>query len=216
MTRRPPELARLQDIGVGFHAGKIGRDAALAAVIDVILGRLQCSRVSLWRFDGPPGELVLLCFAAKRPGAALEATEGRLTEAKYRAYFDGLVRTGVYVSDDAMNDPDLQPMCARYLLPNRVRSRLDAAFMVNGRAHGIVCFEQTDAIRHWRADEIASLRSIVAKLALLMATGGDSVLWASASLPMAPIARRSPAKPSSGGADRPAPAARTALCYRRR
>ena len=181
-------LAKLHDIGSTFYTGKIERDAARSAVIDAIVAKLGCTRVSLWRFDsGARGGLSLLCFASKRSGGELVTTEARLDEAEYRAYFDVLVRTGMYVCDDAMADPHLEPMRRNYLLPNNVRSMLDAAFMVNGRAYGMVCCEQTDTIRHWRPEEIAVLRAIVAKIALLMAGAGDPVLWGSPSLPMAPF-----------------------------
>ena len=187
MKQPSAELARLQDISAAFYAGKVTRDAARSAVIDVVVGRLRCSRVSLWRFDGERGALTLLCFASKVAGGALVTAESRLLESEYRAYFDGLVGSGMYVSVDAMNDAHLQPMRDNYLLPNQVRSMLDAAFMVNGRAYGMVCCEQTDTIRRWRNDEIAALRAIVAKLALLMAAAADQALWGSPSLPMAPL-----------------------------
>ena len=180
-------LSQLQTIGAAFYGGKAGRDEARSAVIDLIIGRLKCSRVSLWRFDGEPGSFSLLCFASKVAGQCLVITESHLLEAEYAAYFDGLLNTGTYVSVDAMRDPALQPMRANYLGPNNVLSMLDAAFMVNGRAFGMVCCEQTDAIRQWRADEIVDLRAIVGKLALLMASARDEALWAVPSQPMRPM-----------------------------
>lgn len=190
MVTRLPGLARLQDIGAAFYAGGCSRDEARAAVIDVITGQLQCSRVSLWRFDGQPGALTLLCLASKVTGGELVTSERSLLEAEYRDYFDALVRTGMYVGHDAMHDAHLQPMRENYLLPNGVLSMLDAAFTVNGRAYGMVCCEQTDRLREWRAEEIRDLRALVAKLALLMAAAGDEALWATPSRPMAPISRR--------------------------
>jgi GAF domain-containing protein len=190
MVTRLPGLARLQEIGTAFYTGACSRDEARSAVIDVIAGQLQCSRVSLWRFDGTPGALTLLCLASKVTGGELVTSEHGLLETEYRDYFDVLVRTGMYVGHDAMHDPHLQPMRDNYLLPDNVLSMLDAAFTVNGRAYGMVCCEQTDHLREWRAEEIRDLRAIVAKLALLMAAAGDEALWASPSRPMAPIFRR--------------------------
>ena len=67
-----------------------------------------------------------------------------------------------------MNDPALQAMREPYLVPNNVRSLLDAAFMLNGRAYGMVCCEETVAPRDWRAGDVLALRAIVTRLALLM------------------------------------------------
>lgn len=190
MKHPSPEFARLQDLSADFYAGKTSRDDFRSGVIDVIMGRLQCSRVSLWRFDGYPGALTLLCVASKVAGGALVTTERRLLESEYHDYFDALVTTGTYVSGDAMNDPNLQPMREHYLLANRVRSMLDAAITLNGRAYGTVCCEQTDAIRRWQVDEIADLRAIVAKFALLMASADDPVLWDAPSLPLSMLPAR--------------------------
>lgn len=181
------EWSLLQQIATSFYADEITRDAARSAVIDVIFGRLKCSRISLWRFDGEPGALRLLCFASKASGQALLTSERDLLEHEYSDYFNGLVRSGIYASLDALSDANLAPMRASYLLPHGVRSTLDAAFMVNGRVFGMVCCEQTDAIRAWRSDEIADLRAIVAKLAMLMVSARDEVLWATPSRAMQPM-----------------------------
>ena len=187
MSRPSAELTRLEDIGRAFYAGKISRNEARSAVIDAVLQRMRCSRVSLWRFDEETSGRSLLCFAAKATGAELDVTERRLRESEYRDYFDSLVNNGMFVSTDAMADPLLRPMRERYLVANGVCSLLDAAFLVNGRAYGMVCCEQTDAIRRWRADEITALRAMVAKLAMLMATARDEALWNSPWLPMKPL-----------------------------
>jgi GAF domain-containing protein len=187
MSSRASDTSRLQDISAAFVAGKIVRNEARSAVIDVIFDRLGCSRVSLWRFDGAADGLSLLCFASKTAGGELDTREQHLTAAEYRDYFNALVNLGVYVSNDAQADPHLQPMRQHYLLRNNVLSMMDAAFMVNGRAYGMVCCEQTDALRTWRATDLAALRAIVSKLAMLMAGAGDPALWGSPSVPMAPL-----------------------------
>ena len=75
-----------------------------------------------------------------------------------------------------------------YLVANNVLSLLDAAFMLNGRAYGMVCCEETDAPRDWRAGDVLALRAIVTRLALLMSGASDSVLWATPSLPARSLA----------------------------
>ena len=181
------DAAKLQSISANLVAGTITRDEARAAVIDVMLQRIRCSRVSLWRFDGHGGELSLMCFAAKTATGALCTDESHLAQAEFGEYFDILASQGVYASTDAMNDPHLQPMREHYLLRYGVRSMLDAAFLVNGRVYGMVCCEQTDAMRVWRPDEISDLRANVARLAMLLAAADDPILWSSPSLPMTPL-----------------------------
>ena len=184
MSPQDADAARLGEILGAFYAGRIDRNAARSGVIDVVLARIGCQRVSMWKFEGPPGRLDLLCFASKTAGGALDTTERRLAQDEYRAYFNALIERGTYVSGDAMNDPALAAMREPYLAPNHVRSLLDAAFMLNGRAYGMVCCEATTTPRSWRAGDVMALRAIVTRLALLMSGAPESVLWTTPSLPL--------------------------------
>ena len=183
MTPQEQDTGRVQELLGAFYAGRIDRDGVRGAVMDVILGRIGCQRVSMWKFEGGAGRLDLLCFAAKNAGGPIDTRDRRLTQSEYRDYFRALIERGTYVSGDAMNDPALAAMRESYLVPNRVRSLLDAAFMLNGRAYGMVRCEQTDALRDWRAGDVMALRAIVTRLALLMSGQSDSVLWTTPSLP---------------------------------
>ena len=206
MTSQVRVSERLQEILSVFYAGRTTRDETRSAVIDVILERMACARVSLWKFDGDGDELSLLCFASKVAGGALDTTERRLRRVEYRDYFNALIERGMYLSVDAMNDAALQPMRESYLVPDNVLSMLDAAFLLNGRAYGMVCCEETAAQRHWRQSDIVALRAIVTKLAVVMSGQTDSILWTTPSVPlneMAPIpADADLAKPRRPAADR--------------
>ncbi len=195
MSAQADDANRLQDIAGAFYAERMTRDEARSAVIDVVLRRMHCSRVSLWKFERERGHLSLLCFASKIAGGTLLTVERRLRDSEYRDYFNGLIERGVYLSDDAMRDAALQPMRESYLVANHIVSMLDAAFVVNNRAFGMVCCEETGEQRHWTASDIASLRAIVNKLALLMATADDHALWGSPSLPLRELRSALPAPP---------------------
>ena len=191
----PPDLdaPRLQEILSRFYAGRIDRNAARLGVIDVVLARIGCARVSMWKFDGEAGDLSLLCFASKSAGSKLDVTERRLMQGEYRDYFNALIERGVFVAGDAMNHPALQPMRESYLIANNVTALLDAAFMLNGRAYGMVCCEETKSTRAWSAGDVAALRAIVTRLALLMSAAPGSVLWSTPSRPLRTIADGQPA-----------------------
>lgn len=190
MNRNASDAALLQGITATFYDGGMSRDEARSAVIDVVLRRIGCQRVSLWKFEGADGALSLLCFASKRAGGPLDTSEQWLEQAEYRAYFNHLIERGTFVADDAMSDPALQPMRDTYLGVNHVLSLLDAAFTLNGRAYGMICCEETARRRSWRPVESAALRAIVNKLALLMSGADDPVLWATPSLPLRTLAHK--------------------------
>lgn len=191
MTPQDQDAPRLQEMLSQFYAGRIDRNATRSGVIDVVLKRLACARVSMWKFDGVEGDLNLLCFAAKTAGGELDVTKRRLAQSEYRDYFNALIERGTFVSSDAMNDPALQSMRESYLIPNNVTALLDAAFMLNGRAYGMVCCEEMKA-RTWSAGDVSALRAIVTRLALLMSGAPESLLWSTPSRPLRAIAAEPP------------------------
>jgi GAF domain-containing protein len=182
MTVQAEDSARLQDILGAFYAGASGREETHAAVIDLILERIRCERVSMWKFDGEGARRSLLCFASKSVGGALDSSDRRLQPAEYADFFTRLVESGTYASVDAMADPLLAPLHASYLVPNHVAALLDAAFLINDRAYGMVCCEQTSRRRAWPASDVFRLRAICNKIALLMWAAPDSVLRVTPSL----------------------------------
>ncbi len=187
MRNQAADAQHLQTVSARFGAGEITRNQARMAVIDLILLRLHCSRVSLWRFDGEPVNLSMLCFAAKEAGGPLDTDEKRLELSEYRDYFDALIHQGAYVSNDTLHDPNLQAMRGNYLERHGVMAMLDAAFLVNGRVYGMACCEQIGSVRVWRADELTDLRAIVTKVTMLMASSNDPALMGAPSLPMTPL-----------------------------
>jgi GAF domain-containing protein len=192
MTSQDQDARQLQEYLGEFYAGRIDRHAVRSVVMDLILARIGCQRVSMWKFAGAPGRLSLLCFAAKTAGGELDTGETRLAQGEYRDYFNALIERGLYVASDALAAPALQPMRANYLMPNNVLSLLDAAFMLNGRAYGMVCCEETQTQRDWRVGDVSALRAIVTRLALIMSSTPESILWATPSLPLQALTDRAP------------------------
>ncbi len=182
MTPQAEDSARLQELLGDLYAERTRRAETQSAVIDVILARLRCARVSIWNFDGPGDDLSLLCFASKTADGVFDTSERRLLRPEFVDYFNSLVDAGTYVSVDAMTDPVLQPMRTSYLVPNNVVSMLDAAFVLNNQTYGMVCCEESHR-REWKASDIVSLRAIGNKIALLMWNAPDPVLLKTPSLP---------------------------------
>ena len=183
MTPQAEDSARLQELLGDMYAERKARADTQSAVIDVILARLRCARVSMWKFDGAGADLTLLCFASKTAQGEFDTSERRLQRAEFIDYFNALVDAGTYVSVDAMDDPMLQPIRASYLVANNVVSMLDAAFVLNNRTYGMVCCEELHR-REWKPGDVVSLRAIVNKIALLMWNAPDPVLLKTPALPL--------------------------------
>jgi hypothetical protein len=183
MTPQAEDSARLQDVLGEMYAERAARADTQSAVIDVVLARIRCARVSMWKFDRVGDELTLLCFASKTADGVFDTSERRLRRPEFIDYFNSLVDAGTDMSGDAMNDPALQPMRENYLVANDVVSMLDAAFVLNNRTYGMVCCEEPHQ-REWKASDVVSLRAIVNKIALLMWNAPDTVLLRTPSLPL--------------------------------
>ncbi len=178
------DAARLQEIATAFYGGAIDRDTARSRVSDLVLARIGCARVSLWKFDDQGPQLRLLCFASKEAGGPLDTRERYLDSDEFIPYFNELIEGGTLAADDAMTEPALASMREHYLAPNHIVSMLDGAFLLNGRAYGMVCCEETSQRRAWRTVDIAAIRSIVSRLAALMTSYDDPALWAAPSMPL--------------------------------
>jgi hypothetical protein len=194
MTPQAEDSARLQKLLGELYAERKARAETQSAVLDVVLARLRCARVSMWKFDRLGDELTLLCFASKTADGAFDTSERRLHRAEYLDYFNSLVDTATYASVDAMNDPVLQPMRENYLVANNVVSMLDAAFVLNNRCYGMVCCEEPQR-RDWTPGDTVALRSIVNKIALLMWNAPDTVLHTTPSLPLRIVLTEEPKAP---------------------
>jgi hypothetical protein len=194
MTPQAEDSARLQELLGELYAERAARAETQSAVIDVVLARLHCARVSMWKFDRVGEELTLLCFASKTADGFFDTSERRLRRPEFIAYFNSLVDAGTYMSVDAMNDPVLQPMRENYLVANNVVSMLDAAFVLNNQTYGMVCCEEPQR-REWKPGDIVSLRAIVNKIALLMWNATDTVLLRTPSLPLRVLLEQEPSPP---------------------
>lgn len=143
-------------------------DAAPEA-LQALMDRLQCSRVSLWKFDLDDGTRALRCFASKRTGEVLLADTTTLSEDQYHNYFAALIQTGVFVANDVLSERRLTLTRRIFLKQHGIGALLDVAVTINGRAYGIVCCEQIPGPREWRPEDIASARIAVSRAALLIA-----------------------------------------------
>ena len=187
MATQPSDLAPLQAIASAFSAGQISLWEATGEVLQALMDRLQCSRVSLWGFELEGGQRVLRCVAFKLAHQGLTCDATLLREDQYRDYFSALIRTGVFVADDMRNEPALAAMRTPFLDAHHIGALLDVAVTINGRAYGIVCCEQIPGPRHWLPDDIAAARAAVSRAALLIASEPSVAFEAIASVALEPL-----------------------------
>lgn len=153
----------LRHAGVDLLLKRIGQLDYRRRICEGLQRHFGCSRASLWRFAGEQEERVLMRVAACELGVHVEGGPV-LRQPQYARYFDELMRTGVYRCADVRHDPKLDELSADYLAGFGVRALLDAAFTVNGKAHGVLCLEQLHEPRVWTAQEASLLRRAAATI----------------------------------------------------
>lgn len=164
----------LDEVGRARDAGRIRSDEAVAEVAQRVCALLECSRASVWLVEGErPGQRRLRRLGGwcDDDGRTLDAS-ATLGEAECPRYFQVLLREGLVVSTDTLDDPVLDGLRHRYLRPRDARALLDVAIGANGAATGILCCEQHGHPRHWSKRDIALLRRLAVEISLRHARRG--------------------------------------------
>jgi GAF domain-containing protein len=171
--------AALKHLGASLASGVLDLAQYRRELAALLQGEFGCSRVGLWQILGEDGQRVMRCLARHEEGTGYSAGGEQIYEHEYQAYMSHLVRAGVYASSDTWNDPVLAGMREVYLVPANTRSMLDAAFTLNGRTFGVLCCEQTGALREWTVAEVTRLKRAAALITLHTARHerGDGPAW---------------------------------------
>ncbi|MFN3928418.1 MAG: GAF domain-containing protein, partial [Thermoflexus sp.] len=90
-----------------------------------------------------------------------------LRAADYPVYFEALRKGRAVDAADARHDPRTRELRESYLEPLGIFSLLDAPIRQGGRVVGVICHEQTGAVRFWTPDEIAFAAAVADLIALV-------------------------------------------------
>jgi len=173
-VRIPVERDRMKEfkdllghIGALLDRGAISLSESSTIVGRFIQGQMECSRVTIWVLEGPPGQRTM-----RRTGGFDGVTNmpingpAVLVEAEFGPYFDALTANSVYACDDTLADERLAAMRDSYLVPHDIRASLDAAIGINGTTLGVLCCAQQGATRQWRQQEIRLLKRYADEVSL--------------------------------------------------
>ena len=81
--------------------------------------------------------------------------EGSLKESDYQSEFNAFKQSRYVDADDVFTDPRVSGYLEPYLLTKNIKSMLDTVIKIEGEVRGILCFEQVDTPRKWKAEEKA-------------------------------------------------------------
>lgn len=137
----------------------------LEEVIPLLSQTLRVSRISVWQFT-PDGK-ELHCLAGLNVSSGQFGSGEILEQANHSDYFQAMRQQRYLATDHAQQDERLSSLRS-YLVARSVHTMLDAAIMVGGLHHGILCVESQTAGRQWQQDEINFVCSAADILALVL------------------------------------------------
>ena len=137
----------------------------LEEVIPLLSQTLKVNRVSVWQFS-PDGK-ELLCLASLNAISGQFSHGELLEQSSHTDYFQAMRQQRCLASHHAQQDERLASL-RTYLVARDVSAMLDAAIVVGGLHHGILCAESQTPHRQWQQDEINFICSAADILALVM------------------------------------------------
>ncbi|HXF69193.1 MAG TPA: GAF domain-containing protein [Thermoflexus sp.] len=140
-------------------------ETAMARIAWTAAETLQVSRVNIWRLDERTNRLECLVHVEWPAGVFQKGAV--LRAADYPAYFEALREGRAVDAADARHDPRTRELRESYLEPQGIFSLLDAPIRQGGQVVGVICHEQTGAVRFWTPDEIAFAAEVADLIALV-------------------------------------------------
>jgi len=126
-------------------------DEAKKVITEAAADVLLVERASIWLLN-EGGELHCIDLFERTPH---RHSQGLVFDAKeYPNYFRALERDRAVDAVDALSDHRTYRFADKYLIPNQIKSVLNAAIRVEGKSFGMVCHEHIGKHRKWLSDEI--------------------------------------------------------------
>lgn len=174
-TRTPAANDMLRQLGFQLHSGACTLPQYLDAVADLLKAAIGCPRVTVWLLQRQHPDATLQCTAWSSFSRGLQVHRCVLSQQAVQAYLQALLATGVLAVPDLSLALHLEDLNALYCRPEQVLATLDAAFVVNGQAVGVVCCEQLGELRQWTTEECLLVRSVAQAVTLDLARLADGV-----------------------------------------
>jgi two-component sensor histidine kinase len=112
---------------------------------------LKISRANSWIMNADSSGLnCLLAYDLKNE---TYDNVGELNAVDFPFWFNHINRNDIIISSDARKEPFNKELLETYLIPSNIYSMMEVPILSGGKLKGIVCFENTGAIREWTNDE---------------------------------------------------------------
>ncbi|UXP31524.1 GAF domain-containing protein [Reichenbachiella agarivorans] len=133
------------------------------SIASIIYELLQINRVSIWLYThhGDQIERKILLQDGK-----VEIDDVNIQRKHFPKYFDALEKKPFIMATLAEEHTDTQEFTESYLKPNHIISMLDCPIVLDQKAIGVICCEQTNYARAWVAEDTLITQSLADFIAL--------------------------------------------------
>ncbi len=139
-------------------------NSAFRTITEIAARTLDVERASIWLFNSE--HTAIICHDVYQKSQNTH-DQGQVLEAgDFPRYFRALEESCVIAADDTLTDQRTNEFAENYLKPQRIVSMMDIPLRLHGRIIGIICHEQTGAIRKWTLEEQQFAVSIGDSIAL--------------------------------------------------
>ena len=153
---------KLFEIAVNPAVYSGNTDLAFREITEAAANTLDIERVSIWLYNKKHTKISCVDLFQRTSNKHSRGDEINLE--RYPAYFKALAIGRTIPAHDAHTHPATKEFLRDYLLPNGIKSMLDAPIRTGTNFVGVVCHEQTNTTREWTPDEqqfAASIADIV-------------------------------------------------------
>jgi methyl-accepting chemotaxis protein PixJ len=134
------------------------------AFSEAIAKNIRASRVSIWLFSQRRDAIE--CFDLYELQSDRHKTNDSLLFKDNHEYFQFLLQDRPLIEEDALTAPAMAELRENYLIPAGIVSKLDVPIQSGGMVAGVICCEQTDNRRLWKAEDSLFVGSIANLMAL--------------------------------------------------
>jgi len=139
-------------------------DQALRDIVKTASDCLNVYRASVWEYRKDLGCISCRIIYIKETDSF--GKEGDLLEENFPHYFHALKQENVIPASYANTHPDTAELSEKYLKARNIRSMLDTPFFLNGELAGVLCLEQVEEFKIWKADDIIFAQALSDVVAL--------------------------------------------------
>lgn len=142
-----------------------GRENKLKNILLSCAQQLAVTRVSIWVFNATKDQIHCELL--------LSADDNKFSSGKvlykcdYPGYFEAIADNRLINADRAVEDPRTSCFATAHLIPNDIKSMLDAPIFLSGTLFGVLCLEQRGQFRQWDVAELSYAAAVADTISLI-------------------------------------------------